>query len=107
MERMHYDELDDKLIVETVYDAQDVLDANAAERAVAPEIKKYRPSMAGLVKVASIHEDHIPALKKMGYDLLSPDPQEVSRALCYIQACERGWMTVNGNPFAMNRPKWR
>jgi hypothetical protein len=108
MEKMHYIEAEDKLVVETIYDPTDVLAQNAAERADRPEHGKYRTSTpAGLVKVASIPEEHIVALKNIGYNLLSPDPAEVRRALVYIQQNEPHWLTVSGRPFAIHRPKWR
>ena len=107
MERMHYDELEDKLIIETVYDPTDVIEENAIERAGAGEIRKYVPNAAGLVKVASIPEEHIVTLRNMGYDLYSADKEEVRRALVYIQNNEPVWLTVKGKPFATFRPKWR
>ena len=108
MERLHYIEDTDQLVTETIYDPTDVIEQNAAERAE-HMVRSYSsvPKMAGLTKVASIHVDHITALKNMGYNLLSPDPAEARRALCYIQENEPVWMTVNGKPFAKFRPKWR
>lgn len=108
MEKMHYLENEDKLVIENIYDPTAVLEQNAAERADRPEHGKYRTdSKIGLVKVASLPEEHIIALKNKGYNLLSPDPQEVRRALVYIQQHEPHWLTVNGTPFSMHRPKWR
>jgi hypothetical protein len=108
MERMHYDESADRLIVETIYDATEVVEANQRDRQDAPEHGKYRTSRpTQLVKVASVDEEHIVALRNMGYDLMSPDPDEFRRALVYIQTNEPHWLTVSGKPFAAWRPKWQ
>lgn len=104
MEKLHYYEPDDALIVETIYDPSALIEQNRAERAING---KARMSNTKLVKVASIDEDHLIALKQKGYDLLSPDKDEARRALCYIQDNEQDWMVVDGRPFAMWRPKWR
>lgn len=53
-----------------------------------------------------IDEGHIVALKNLGYNLLSPDPDEWKRALLYIQANEPVWMTVNGKPIAQFRQRF-
>lgn len=104
MERLHYLEPEDKLVVENIYDASALIEQNRAEKAVNG---KARFSDSRLVKVASIDEDHIVALKNMGFNLLSSDKDEVRRALVYIQDHEQDWMVVEGKPFAMWRPKWR
>lgn len=104
MEKLHYYEPEDTLVVETIYDPSALIEQNKAERAING---KGKLSDNRLVKVASIDEDHIVALRNMGYDLFSPDKDEVRRALCYIQDNEQDWMVVEGKPFAMWRPKWR
>lgn len=106
MERLHYDALTDRIIEETIYDPTEVIEQNAIERAEAGQIQKYVPNRAGLVKVASIPEEHVVALRNKGYDLYSSDKDEVRRALVYIQQHEPVWLTVNGKPFANWRPKW-
>jgi hypothetical protein len=108
MEKMHYIEEKDQLVVETIYDPSAVLEQNLAERNVAREFGRYKTERpAQLVKVASFPVEHIEALKNKGYDLLSADKDEVRRALCYIQEHEPYWLTVPGKPFAKVRPKWR
>jgi translation elongation factor P/translation initiation factor 5A len=104
MEKLHYYEPEDTLVIETIYDPSALIEQNKAERAA---VGKPRLSDSRLVKVASIDEDHIVALKNKGYNLMSSDKEEVRRALCYIQENEQVWMTVEGRPFAMWRPKWR
>jgi hypothetical protein len=107
MERMSYIESEDKLVIETIYDPTQTLEQNAQERQDRPEHGKYRTSRpAQMIKVASVDMDHIVALKNMGYDLLSADPDEFRRALVYIQSNEPHWLTVDGKPFASWRPKW-
>jgi hypothetical protein len=108
MEKMHYIEEKDQLVIETIYDPTDVLEQNQRERNAAPEFGRYKTDRpTGLVKVASFPVEHIEALKNKGYNLLSADKDEVRRALCYIQEHEPHWLTVPGKPFALHRPQWR
>lgn len=96
--------VDDKLVVRTVYDPTETIEANKEARAIAP---KHRVSNGKLLtKVMEIDEGHIIALKNKGYNLLSPDPAEWKRALLYIQQNEPVWLTVNGKPIAEFRQRW-
>lgn len=107
MEKIHYIEAEDKLVIENIYDPTATLAQNAADRAARPEHGRYRTERpAQLVKVASIPEEHVIALKNLGYNLLSPDPDEARRALLYIQQNEPQWLTVDGTPFAKARQSW-
>ena len=105
MERIHYREHDDALIIETLYDPTAVIEQNKAERNSGEKITIGSKGQQ-MVKVASIDVDHIVALRNMGYDLLSPDPAEVKRALLYVQAMENDWMTVDGKPIADKKQVW-
>lgn len=104
-ETYHYDETEDRLTVSTSYDAQPVLDQNK-------RIKNYNSSKAiqkyngEMVHAASFHEGDVVRLINMGYNLLSPDPAEVRRALCYVQENESHLLLVHGKPFAKQRIKW-
>lgn len=95
---------DGRLVVKTTYDPTATIEANKEARAIAP---KHRVSNGKLLtKVMEIDEGHIVALKNLGYNLLSPDPDEWKRALLYIQANEPVWMTVNGKPIAQFRQRF-
>lgn len=108
MEKMHYIEDKDQLVIETIYETSDVLEQNMRERNAASEFGRYKTARpTALVKVASFPVEHIEALKNRGYNLLSPDQAEVRRALMYIQENEPHWLTVPGKPFALHRPQWR
>lgn len=96
-----YDQSTDSMMVTTVYDREPVLRSNHIERA---EFSGYKKD---LVKVASLAEGDVLRLRNMGYDLLSPDPEEARRVLLYIQQNEPHLLTVTGKPFAKVRPKWR
>ena len=99
-----YVEETDSLVVTTTYDPTATLEANKEARLTAP---KHRISNGKvLVKVMEIEEGHIIALKELGYNLLSPDQDEVKRALLYVQNNEPYWMTVNGKPIAKFRQRW-
>jgi hypothetical protein len=104
MEKLHYIEDKDQLVVETVYDPSALIEQNKREKAANG---KVRFDNARLVKVASLHPDHVTALHNMGYNIYSSDKDECRRAFCYIQENEPDWMVVEGKPFAMFRPKWR
>jgi hypothetical protein len=104
MEKMEYIDSEDKLVITTTYDPTETIEANKEARALAP--KHHISNGKALVKVMDIEAEHIVALKNMGYNLLSPDPDEWKRALLYIQANEPVWMTVNGRPIASFRQRW-
>lgn len=99
----HYDESSDSLIVKTSYDNRAVLDMNMAQRNAAPETGRYK---GDLVHVGRVHMGDIVRLKNKGYDLLSPDPDEVKRALLYIQSKEKQLLTVPGTPIAKKKAVW-
>lgn len=99
-----YDESSDTLGIRTTYDPSAVIEANKAERAAG---RTYIGSKGQqMVKVASIDLDHVEALKNLGYNILSSDPDEVRRALNYIQTNEPVWLTVDGKPFATFKQRW-
>jgi hypothetical protein len=104
MEKMEYIDSEDKLVITTTYDPSETIDANKEARALAP--KHHISNGKLLTKVMDIDADHITALKNLGYNLLSPDPDEWKRALLYIQSNEPVWMTVNGKPIASFRQRW-
>lgn len=103
IERAQYIDAEDKLVIKTTYDNSALIEQNKVERNASPEIGRYK---GNFVKVGSLHEGDIVRLRNMGYNLLSPDPAEVRRALCYIQENERAFLTVEGKPFAKVRNKW-
>lgn len=105
MKRYHFDHVDEKLYEETIYDPTPVIEANKALRNAGEKVT-FGSKGQQMVKVASVDMDHVLALRNMGYDLLSPDPQEVKRALLYIQACENDWMCVDGKPISERKQVW-
>lgn len=105
MEKFHYIPEKDQLVIETVYDPSAVIEENKRIRNSGEKVVLGSKGQQ-MVKVASIDEDHIVALRNMGYDLLSPDPAEVRRALLYIQANENAWMLVDGKPIGEKRQTW-
>jgi cytochrome b involved in lipid metabolism len=105
MEKYDYIESEDRLVVTTTYDPTATIEANKEARALAPKHKISNGKL--LTKVMDIDADHITALKNIGYNLLSPDPEEWKRALLYIQSHEPVWLTVNGKPIASFRQRWQ
>lgn len=103
VESTFYDEEKEQIVTRTTYDNSDVLAANQSQRNQAPEFGRYK---GNLVHVGRIDEGDVVRLKNMGYNLLSPDPEEYRRALLYIQSNEPNLLTVPGRPFAKVRPKW-
>lgn len=105
IEKTTYDERDDKMIVETIYDNTAIIEANKAAQNDSPKIGSYM-GRDRLVHVGSLHMGDIVRLQNLGYDVLANDPAEVRRALLYIQSNEPHLLTVPGKPFAKVRPKW-
>jgi hypothetical protein len=99
-----YDELEDKVINRVTFDNSAVLAANAVARNERSRSEQYQ---GNLVHAGSVHLGDIERLINMGYNLLSNNPDEVRRALCYIQANEPDLLTVEGKPFAMHRNTWQ
>ena len=105
MEKVHYLEPEDRLVIETIYDPSEVIEANKAQRNSGERVTVGSKGQQ-LVHVARIDMDHLVALKNMGYHLLSPDPQEVKRALLYVQSMENDWMVVGGKPISEKKQVW-
>jgi hypothetical protein len=105
MKRYHYDQLTNELHEETIYDPTAVIEANKAIKNAGERVM-FGSKGQQMLKVASVDMDHIVALRNMGYDLLSPDPAEVKRALLYVQSMETDWMCVDGKPIAERKQVW-
>lgn len=105
-ENSQFDESSGKIVVQTTYDNSAVLRLNAAERAEKIDGAQFKPGVAGLAHVGRIDMGDVIRLKNIGYDLLSPDKDEVRRALLYIQSNEPHLLTVNKKPFAKVRSRW-
>ena len=104
LETSHYDEASDSLIVKTSYDNRAVLAENEFLRNTSPETGRYK---GNLVKIGNIHMGDVVRLKNMGFNILSPDPDEWRRALLFVQSNEKGQMTVPGTPIGKKRQAWR
>lgn len=105
MEAYSYIEAEDKLVVETTYDAAPTIENNAKIRTGYPVTIGSKGQR--MVLAASVPLEHVTALKNLGYDLLSPDQQEVRRALCFIQSEQAAFLTTDKKMFALHRPKWQ
>lgn len=103
-ETSHYDEASDSLIVKTSYDNRAVLAENLEARNTALETGRYK---GNFVKVVTIHLGDVQRLRNLGYNILSPDPDEVKRALLYMQAEEKAHLCVPGNPIGKKKTAWR
>jgi hypothetical protein len=104
VETRHYDEASDSLIVKTSYDSSEVMANNIMTKNLQPETGRYKKN---LVRVATIHLGDVVRLKNMGYNILSPDPDERKRALLYIQAEEKALMVMPGTPIGKKAQSWR
>jgi len=104
-ETYHYDVDTDSLTINTSYDAEPVVDSNKRIKNSynSKAIKKYD---GNLVHAARFSFGDIVRLKNLGYNLLSPDKEEVRRALVYVQNNEPHLMVVHGKPFTNQRIKW-
>ena len=103
VETSHYDEASDSLVVKTSYDSSRVIADNIMTRNLQPETGRYK---GNLVKVATIHLGDVVRLKNLGYNILSADPDEVKRALLYIQSEEKAHLSMPGTPIAKRKQSW-
>lgn len=99
------DDIEDKLHVIYEYDAEPVIESNKIERN-AFSTYKTAPNLSGMVKIASLHPGDVQRLSDMGYDITSPDPEEVKRALLFIQAEQKSLLTVPGKPISKKKEQW-
>ena len=106
VEKQNYDQLEEKMVVETIYENTAIIEANKRAQNDSPSIGRYMGAGDRMIHVGSLHMGDITRLKNLGYNLLSSDPAEVRRALLYIQSNEPHLLTVPGKPFAKVRPKW-
>lgn len=102
-ETRHYDESSDTLTVNTQYDNRSVIADNIMTKNLQSETGRYK---GNLVKVATIHMGDVVRLKNLGYNILSPDPEEVKRALLYIQSEEKAHMVMPGTPIGKKKTQW-
>lgn len=98
-----YDDLNKKIVNTVTYDNTDVLKVNAAQRAEKVDGLQFKGNLA---HVGRIDMGDVQRLFNLGYNLLSPDPDEVRRTLLYVQANEPHLLTVNKKPFAKKRNRW-
>ncbi len=103
--KVTYDESEARMIIEHSYDAQPVLDSNKRIKnsVSSKSIQKYK---GDFVHVARFHAGDVQRLINKGYNLLSPDREEVRRALVYVQNNEQHLMIVHGKPFAKQKLTW-
>jgi hypothetical protein len=104
MEKWSYIESEDKLVCETIYDAEPAL--RQAEAARQQGKVQIGSKGQGLTLACVIPAEHIVALKNEGYNLLSPDPAEFRRALVYIQQNQQRFMATDKKVFSTHKPKW-
>lgn len=104
-EELDYNEHTDVMTIKTSYDAAPVIESNKNIRNSnsSKAIQKYK---GDLVLAARFAEGDIIRLRNLGYNILSPDSDEVRRALVYVQTHEPHLMTVHGKPFTRQRIKW-
>jgi hypothetical protein len=103
VETSFYDAEKDALVVKTSFDNRAVMQANLEERNLSDTFGRYK---GNFVKIGSIHMGDIVRLKNEGFNLLSPDPEEVKRAMLHIQSNEKHLLTVTGTPIAKKRMIW-
>lgn len=105
MERSTYIESEDRLVVETTYDAEPAI-MEAAEARARGKVQVGSKGQE-LVLAAVIPLEHITALKnETGLDLLSPDPEMYRKALVYIQQNQQKFMATDKKVFSTVKPKW-
>lgn len=105
MEKRSYIPELDRLVVETIYDAEPaMLEAEAARQQGDVLIGSKGQQ---LLKACIIPLEHILRVKEeSGFDLLSPDPDQWRRALVYIQQHHQKFMATDRKVFSVHKPKW-
>ena len=88
---------DGKIITKTTYDVEPTFEQNAQLRASGPVVIGSKGQ--SLTLAASVPMEHVLALKNMGYDLLSPDRDEMRRALVFLQSEQGKFMTTDKKVF--------
>jgi len=106
VETRHFDEKSGSLTVKTSYDSTGTIEANKKARNRTPETGKFKQSNNGLVHALRIEMGDVIRLRNIGYNLLSPDRDEVRRALLYIQQNEPWHIPTTGKVFTKNRTVW-
>lgn len=102
-QKSEYDASTKEMRVTTTYDNTAVLELNALQRNEKIDGQQFKGNLA---HVARIDMGDVQRLYNLGYNLLSPDKDEVRRALLYIQSNEPHLLTVNKKPFAKVRNRW-
>jgi hypothetical protein len=99
-----YDEATNTFGIKTSYDPTEVIEANKAQKAQGRVMIGSKGQQ--MLHAMRIDIDHVEALINKGYNLLSPDPDEVRRALLYIQQNEQDWMVTDGKVIAQTKQRW-
>lgn len=105
MEKLHYIEDEDAIVVETIYDTTALIEENARIRAAGPVVMGKKGQE--LVLAMRLDPDHIQALANLGYKVLSSDPDESRRALLYVQQHQQDFLTTDKKMIAERKQSWR
>jgi uroporphyrinogen-III synthase len=106
MERTTYIESEDRLVVETIYDAEPAIrEAEEARQQGGVFVGSKGQQM---LKACVIPVEHIQRVKQeSGFDLLSPDPDQWRKALLYIQQNHQRFMATDKKVFTgREAQKW-
>lgn len=105
MEKRSYIPELDRLVVETIYDAEPAMQEAEAARQQGDVLIGSKGQQ--LLKACVIPLEHILRVKEeSGYDLLSPNPDQWRRALVYIQQNHQKFMATDKKVFSVHKPKW-
>ena len=111
LKRSYFDESDGKMYTETLQNVEEHLAFNKAMRDAAPEHGKYKKkfTMISSIPIAFVLKMQNGQCCPNGktYDLMSPDPDEYSRAKMHLQSCHKTFLTITGKPFSKKRMKWQ
>jgi hypothetical protein len=106
MERTTYIESEDRLVVETIYDAEPAMREAEEARQMGGVLVGSKGQQ--MLKACVIPVEHIQRVKQeSGYDLLSPDPDQWRKALLYIQQNHQRFMATDKKVFTgQETKKW-
>ena len=91
-------------MLEVRQELSQIREQNAQLRASGPVVIGSKGQ--SLTLAASVPMEHVLALKNMGYDLLSPDRDEMRRALVFLQSEQGKFMTTDKKVFTTRHQRW-
>ncbi len=106
-----YDVNSDQLIISRTQDVEPYIEYNKRIRNEAPSQGRYKDELPRAAHIPNIVVEQMMrgqcCTSGKKYNLLSPDQDEVRRALMHIQEFHKELLLIPGKPFARQRVRWQ